>query len=117
MIGKLDRKIQIETKTTTPDAWGQEIDAWTLLGNIWAQYKPRMNSAAALTMAADQIQFREVASFVIRYRSDVPDTARIQYAGKTWVITQRGELTGKSGRRRYMELVCVAVNSDIQDGN
>ncbi len=115
MIGKLDRKISIETRTTTKDEFGQEIDAWSELANVWAEYKPRMNSAAALTETADQIQFREVASFVTRYRSDVPDTARIRYAGKIWIITQRGESGGR--RQRYMELVCVAHNTDLQDGN
>jgi len=115
MIGRLDRKIVIQTKTTTKDTFGQELDTWSDLATVWAQYKPRMNSAAALTETADQIQFREVASFVTRYRSDVPDTSRILFAGKIWVITQRGE--SGSRRSRYMELVTVAHNSDLQDGN
>ena len=115
MIGKLDRKITVETKTTAKDSFGQEIDSWTELGTFWAQYKPRLNSAAAVADTASQVQFREVASFVLRYRSDLPDTARILFQGKTWIITQRGEVGGD--RRRYMELVTVANNSDLQDGN
>lgn len=115
MIGDMDRKITIQTKTTARDEWGQAIDTFTDLATVWAEYKPRINSAASLQSMEDQVQFKEVASFVIRYRDDVPDTARILFGGKTWMITQRGEV-GIS-RRRFMEFVCVAHNSDRLDGN
>lgn len=116
MIGKLDRKITVETKTTVTDAWGQQLDMWAELGTFWAQYKPSIaRRAAALAETADQLQFKEVASFILRYRGDIPDTARILYEGKVWRIMQRGE--AGQGRRRYLELLCVALNSDVNDGN
>jgi len=115
MIGKLDRKATIQVKTTVTDSWGQALDMWSDLGTVWCQVKPQVNKRAILLEKAGQEQFKEVASFIIRYRSDVPDTARLQYEGKTWIIVQRGEV-GET-RRRYLELVCLAVNSDLQDGN
>lgn len=53
-IGHLDKRITIERRSTTLDAYGQQLDAWTTVANCWANIRPiggRERIAAMQTQA------------------------------------------------------------------
>lgn len=39
-ISKLQQRITIQRRSTTLDAYGQEINSWINIGTVWAEVKP-----------------------------------------------------------------------------
>lgn len=39
-IGKLDKRITLQTRSATLDAYGQELNSWTDYATIWANVRP-----------------------------------------------------------------------------
>jgi SPP1 family predicted phage head-tail adaptor len=39
-ISKLQQRITVQRRSTTLDAYGQEINSWTNIGTVWAEVKP-----------------------------------------------------------------------------
>ncbi len=38
--GKLRHRIELQTRTITKDSYGQEIETWTKLADVWASVNP-----------------------------------------------------------------------------
>ena len=36
-IGRLDKRVSIQRRSSTKDDYGQEIDSWTTIAQVWAQ--------------------------------------------------------------------------------
>lgn len=106
-IGKMDRRVTIQTRTTANDGWGQAIETWSDDVTVWAEYIPRLVSSD-LPVEAAQEQFIEKASFIIRYRT-IPTDARLTYNGKVYKIQGMAEI----GRKDRIELACIATDSNL----
>jgi len=97
--GTLDRRIAIQRKTITNDEYGQEVETWADLAEVWAALKPLRGNER---FAVQQLLGTGVMTFLIRYRSDLQIGVedRIEYDGRAWDITDVREL----GRRESWEI-------------
>lgn len=96
--GTLDRRIDIQSFTTTVAPDGTREKAWTTtIPNLPARYKAGRGTDVR---AADVQDGQADAVFTIRWRGDVGRSQRILYDGETYKIIHPGEL----GRRDALEL-------------
>lgn len=88
-LGRMDRKITIQQRTTNDDAAGQPIETWPdLATNIRAEYIP---AAGREFWGARQTSAVVIASFRIHYRSDITRVMRVLFDGDTYDIVDVGE--------------------------
>lgn len=92
--GRLDRRIQIQTLTVTRDAHGGQLQTWTTLATVWAQVIPMRGKEL---FEAAQFQPGAEVKFVIRYRDDFDEKARIIYDGANFDIVHIAELGRQAG--------------------
>ena len=101
-IGKLDRRITLQSYTTSTDGYGQKVQTYTTLATVWAGV--RYASGTERIMANRETA---VASciFVIRYRAAVTEKTRILWGTDYYDIEHIAE--SLDGRKRYMELTAT----------
>ena len=63
-IGKFDKRITLQSRTTTLDAYGQELNSWSDVATIWANIKPIGGREKLRSMAVESDLSHTVA---IRY--------------------------------------------------
>lgn len=98
-IGQLDRRIRIETSTSSRGAAGQEILTWSTFAECWAAVEyPGTRSDEQVQ--ADQEVSTTTVIFVIRYRDGIDQKMRIVYNGDNYDILNKLEV----GRRAYLRL-------------
>lgn len=99
-VGKLDRQITLEFKTSGQSGSGEPTESWGSAVTAWAQVRPLSGREYYAALGA-QIVAEETLVFGIRYRSDVrPGTARVVYEGRTYNIRRVAEV----GRRDGLEI-------------
>lgn len=99
--GRLDRLITIQVKTSTEDSFGEMIETWATLAEVWAELKYLRGSE---WFAAQQEGASVDVIFRIRYRDDVTPLNVIVYDSRTYDISAVLEL----GRREGLELYASA---------
>jgi SPP1 family predicted phage head-tail adaptor len=95
----LDKRITIQSLTTTRSATGAEVPVWADWRTVWAavEYPKTGSDEATLT---DQEQAIRRAKFTIRYTGTVLEKWRIVYEGDTYDITAINPI----GRRDFETL-------------
>jgi SPP1 family predicted phage head-tail adaptor len=93
-IGRLDRQIVIQRKTTTKDSEGGPVETWADLRTIWAGKEDRGGSKAFL---AGAYRPETDSVFTIRYTENLTEADRIVYRGKNYSIISIGEIDRKGG--------------------
>lgn len=99
--GALDRRVTILRRTLTRNAYGEQVETFTSLGDVWAQkldVTGRELFSARNTLAENTTRFR------IRYRSDLVLTDRLGYGGDEYDILQIAEV----GRQDALDIVATA---------
>lgn len=81
--GMLNRSIEIQSLSVTPNDTGGFSEVWTTLLNTWAKIK---NASGTELIHADQLGAVAFSDFTIRYRSDLTETMRIVYRGTNFQI-------------------------------
>jgi SPP1 family predicted phage head-tail adaptor len=103
--GKLNRRITLETNTTTRSKSGQEINTWGDAVPVWAEV---LQPTAKEVFEADQLSAIQTAVFKIRYRSGISAAkTRVTFDGQTYNITGVTEI----GRREGLQLIGEAENN------
>jgi SPP1 family predicted phage head-tail adaptor len=103
--GKLNRRITIETNTTTDNAYGEHIDTWGDAVQTWAEV--RFPTAREI-FQADQLTAVQTAIFKIRYRPGIyAAKVRVIHDGQTYNITGVTEI----GMREGLQLIGEAENN------
>lgn len=83
-IGRLDRRILIQSPVTTKDEYNQdEITSWSDLATVWASVG---DSVGTEIEQADQITATRTTTFNIRYRSDITEVMRIIFDERIYDI-------------------------------
>ena len=83
--GDLDKRVTIQAKTVTFNAYNEPIETWSELATVWAEAITKDSKGREFTAA--QKLFAEVSIvFRIRYRADVTPVHRVVYAGRTFGI-------------------------------
>lgn len=104
--GRLDRKISIQQPTTTRDAFGQSVDTFAEVAQVFAQ---RRDIAGKETSESDQPVASTRTEWTIRWRADIRETWRVV---TTTDRIQTFEIVGilELGRREALRLICVQTD-------
>ena len=97
-IGRLDKRITIEQRRNTTDAWNHPVVSYTTLGTFWASVNFRSGRE---TQSAQQRVNVDRVFFSIRPLDDVRVTDRILYGGAYYDI-ESIETIGRGGGHRLI---------------
>lgn len=98
-IGKFDQRVTLQSRSGTPDAFGQVALVWTDVATVWAQ---RINQRSTEVFQAAQIGDDDVVELHIRHRADVQTTWRLVWGGEGYDITSVTDFGGRKDRTRLM---------------
>ncbi len=101
-VGNLRERVAIQQRTVTQSHTGEEIEAWTLLAEVWARVEPLKGEEK---FAASQIIASQRFNIHIRQRDDVTVLDRVQWNGLDLNIAA---ISNPDERGRYTQLDCVA---------
>lgn len=103
-------RITIQNKDTTDDGAGGRTTVWADLAEVWAIIEP---SSGRERMFSDQLFSRVSTKMVIKYRSDMKNTAdaaikRITFDGRTFNILYIKNLhqNSKDEGKDFQQLFC-----------
>lgn len=82
-IGELDQRIQLQSVTKVRDGGGGFTETWATYATVWAKIRTMTGRERE---AAQRIEAHANYLLVIRYRSDVKTTHRIQWRGRVFNI-------------------------------
>jgi SPP1 family predicted phage head-tail adaptor len=84
-IGKLDRRLRIESATSTLDSESNHpVKTWSTLATVWAQ---RLRSTGRERYESKEQVSVSNADYKIRYRDDVTETMRVVEDSQIFYIT------------------------------
>ena len=92
--GELDRRITVQSATTTTNAVGQDVKTWTDYKTIWAKVKEENPSER---IRANRVDARMTYVITTRYRTDLTTDMRIVYGGNALDIHGIQEIGRKEG--------------------
>lgn len=102
-VGKLNRKIVIQSQSLTQDDTGQPLNTWTTFATPWANIR-FMNGIE--TMKGDSPTSVAKASIRIRYREDITNAMQVAYNGITYRILA---VLPDEAKREHIDLACEVV--------
>ena len=97
--GQLDRRITIQSFTTTTDDFGEVVKSFTTLAEVWAKVEEKRGSEGE---DGNQIVATKRVEFLIRYRSDINEEMRIQYNNETYKIEA---ILNADSRKAFQKIV------------
>ena len=110
--GQLDRRITIQSRTSTKDASGRPTTvAWADFATVWASVQDMLPSrgeriAEGVNVASRPCRIR------MRYRDDITADMRVTLDGRTLrIVSMPAEL----GRREGIEIVAEEVTTEGQE--
>jgi len=92
--GKLDRRIEIQSRSVTQNSYGEAIISYSTVATVWAEVLPlsgRELFAAAQKYPEAQMKIR------IRYRTGINETNRIVFESTNYDIIHISEIGRKEG--------------------
>lgn len=98
--GKMDKRITLQANAPIQDGYGQEIDAWSDLAEVWAERKDGLGADTEREVENEERVAWTYDRFVIRWRSDVSVNNRVLYNGLTYDLTSVKDL----GRKDFLIL-------------
>ena len=100
-IGRMDRRIELQSQSITRDEWNHPVGTWTTLATVWATKKERR---ATEPTEVSQVVALNVVEWFIRHRTDIDAGDRVKYAGNIYDITGVQEIGRAEGLRLITEL-------------
>lgn len=91
---KLDRRIVIQSFSSSRDSYGQPVRTWSTFATVWAGVK--LNVGKEIFASKDKVKER-VVDFKIRYRTDITNEMRILYNSNYYEIEDVVELGREDG--------------------
>ena len=98
--GWLRHRLVIQSKSYTPNAYGEPVETWTTTATVWGSVEPLRGT--------DYLTGRTIAEVVttkirIRYRSGIAPEMRVTWDGHTYDIESVVEV---KTQKRELELMC-----------
>jgi SPP1 family predicted phage head-tail adaptor len=103
--GKMDRRVTIQSNTTSRNSYGEETDSWSTLATVWAEVRHLRGDEKFLAKA---VTTEKVITVRIRYRSDVTTQNRLVWESNNYDITEVAEI----GRREGLEITAERIGDD-----
>lgn len=92
--GRLNRRITIQQKSSTANSFGEPENGWTDVTRVWAELKTL--TVKDVNRQHGQKEQAE-AKFLIRHRTDVTTTMRLQHNGSTYYVVGTEEYQDGEG--------------------
>ena len=107
-IGRLDKRITIQRRSSTKDSYGQEIDSWTTIAQVWAQVKP-MGGRERMRNTAMVVESILTHTVTVRYSDTLmppleADAWRILYGSRIFNISTSRDVEED---KRFIEFDCT----------
>ncbi|MBG8552353.1 phage head closure protein [Hymenobacter guriensis] len=102
-IGKMDRLVEVQTSTSTPDSFGQSVPVWTTLGKRWMQ---REEAGGAESVQAGELVAINKVYYLTRWEPALTARVRLIDNGQTYDISHVAEI----GRRAGLKLTALTRN-------
>lgn len=99
-VGKLDRKIIIQSYPTSKDNGGELTGSWTTYLTTWAKVTDKSSTE---NMVEGTQPMTTTRTFTIRYRTGLTNGMRISYNSQYWQITGMMEI----GRKEYIDIQTI----------
>lgn len=101
VIGLADQRVTFQRYAETSDGIGGTTQAWADFATtptVWAKVTPRIGSEK---LEEGRVNASGMATFTVRYRSDVTETDRLIWRGEAWNIRR---IMRKSGRNLWLDI-------------
>ena len=82
--GRLDCWVQLKHPVETLDGYGDPVKTWALADAAWAGIEPLKGREF---FEAQQVNAELTVRVVLRYRTDVASTWRVEHEGHTYEVT------------------------------
>jgi SPP1 family predicted phage head-tail adaptor len=99
----LRHRITIQQQSSTVDALGQRVQAWSTFAQAWADIR---NAGGLETIKADKEASIVKASIRLRYRTDLNPGMRVLYGSTVYDIEA---VLPDMKAKRHVDLVCKVV--------
>ena len=107
--GKLRHRIQLQSKTTERDSFGEPIATWATYADVWAEVNPLTGRER---YTAQQVQASVSHQVRIRHRDDVETLHRVRWMDKgTERFLDINAVLNPHHRDRELLLVCSEAAS------
>ena len=108
--GMLDRKITLQSRSTTRLAGGSLQESWTDDANVWA-HLAKLDGEES--MDGPEVRHLADAVFVIRSRAVAAGDTRVKYRGDIYEVQGAVELQldERFSRYRFLKLTCNHIES------
>ena len=106
-IGQLDRRIVVNTQTSTADRYGEQIKTFVLKYTLWAHLD--WKASRRKEESQEQVQGTDVVFYVRNLGINIAGTDRIVYDSKTYIIHGIKEI---DGREQFLE-----IETKLKDNN
>lgn len=103
-IGKMDRRVTIQSRTTAKDASNFSVITWGDRATVWARM---IRKKGRDTDEGQQRVMSYPVEFVMRFRSDIEPTDRISYGGQYYQISSIEEM----GRKEALRIMATAKDN------
>jgi SPP1 family predicted phage head-tail adaptor len=107
--GRLNRRVTIQQRSGSDDAWGQPSTGWATLATVWADVRAPRGVSAAEGLSADREAAPTSYSVRIRYRTDVTPAMRVVIGAQTMDVS---DVILDHAGHEYVDLVCVQGTVD-----
>lgn len=101
--GELDRKIDLQSATTSLNDYNEEVPTWATYASVWAKMEFHTSTEAE----ASARQYAEMGLyFTIRYRADLEPNHQLIFEGREYRIIGRPR---EIDRRRFLKIQASLV--------
>lgn len=105
-LNALRHPIQLQARSTTQDAFGQELVSWTTTATCWAQIEPALGGES---VAGGAVVSTVTHQITVRYRpSGIAPRMRVLYGSRIFEIAS---VIDVDERHEWMQLACVEGQS------
>jgi len=103
-IGFLDRRLELQSFTTSTNASGQEVKTYTTAVTVWARQEV---SGGTSKFENDQDKSINQVAFIIRFRTDIKANWQLKMEGETFdvIAVLPAKIKGEFSRRRFLRII------------
>jgi SPP1 family predicted phage head-tail adaptor len=112
-IGQLNRRITLQTRSGTLDAYGQEVNVWSNFATVWANIKPISGREKAGMATIDAMLTHRVS---IRYRVEFMPPTTVD-AWRIVYPTKAGDRIFNITASQDMDEAHEYIVFDVQEGS
>jgi SPP1 family predicted phage head-tail adaptor len=103
-IGKLNKRITIQSQSSTFDAAGQQVESWSTFATVWANIK---HLSGIETIKSDAMASTVKASIRIRYIPGINAGMQVIYQNLTYRIEA---VLAHVDEKRYIDMTVELIN-------